>query len=371
MNKNMQKVKILFVIDTLGSGGKERRLTELLKALKLREEVDFELVVMSEDIHYTEIYDLGINVRKIIRKTTKDLTVFRQFYLLIKDYKPDLVHCWESMTAVYLAPVCFLLKCRLINGMVTNSPADQNITNHHWLRGRLTFPFSHLVVSNSMAGLKAYRVPERKGVVIPNGFNFDRLRSIPGKDIIKEELNIETDHIIGMVASFNKQKDYPTYFRAAQLILENRDDVTFLAIGLETDSDNAWELIEPRKRNFFRLLGKRDDIEALVNVIDIGVLATFTEGMSNAIIEYMGLGKPVIATEGGGTSEIVRDGVTGFLVPAENSATMAEKMEALLESRALRTGMGEAGIERIKTMFSIDMMVMKYIDLYKQVLHRN
>ena len=64
-------MKILFVIDTLGSGGKERRLTELLKALKLRREVEFELVVMSEDIHFTEIYDLGINVRKILRETAK------------------------------------------------------------------------------------------------------------------------------------------------------------------------------------------------------------------------------------------------------------------------------------------------------------
>ncbi|MBE0655550.1 MAG: glycosyltransferase, partial [Bacteroidales bacterium] len=311
-------MKILFVIDTLGSGGKERRLTELLKALKLGREVELELVIMREDIHYTEIYDLGINVRKIIRKTPKDLTVFKQFYTLIKDYKPDVVHCWESMTAVYLAPVCFLLKSNLINGMVTNSPAKQNITNHHWLRGRLTFPFSQFVVSNSLAGLKAYRVPERKGVVIPNGFNFERLKDINGKELIREELKIETEHIVGMVASFSGQKDYPTYFKASQLLLEKRKDVTFLAIGPGTDSAGAWDMIKPNYRNSFRLLGKRDDVEKLVNAMDIGVLATFTEGISNSILEYMGLGKPVIATEGRGTSEIVQDGLTGFLVQPEN-----------------------------------------------------
>ena len=362
-------MKILFVIDTLGSGGKERRLTELLKALKSRGEVDFELVVMSEDIHFTEIYGLGINVIKILRKSAKDLSVFRQFQTLIKDYKPDIVHCWESMTAVYLAPVCLLLKCRLVNGMVTNAPAKQNITNHHWLRGRLTFPFSQFVVSNSMAGLKAYRVPARKGVVIPNGFNFGRLKKITGKELIREELKIETRHIVGMVASFSGQKDYPTYFKAAQLVLENRSDVTFLAVGLGTDSPGAWDLIKPKNRNSFRLLGKRDEIENLVNTMDIGVLATFTEGISNSILEYMGLGKPVIATEGGGTSEIVKDGITGFLVPVENPEEMAGRIETLLESRELRSGMGAAGEERVKTSFSIETMVEKYMNLYKKVVN--
>lgn len=360
-------MKILFVIDTLGSGGKERRLTELLKTLKLRQEVEFELVVMSENIHFTEIYDLGINVRKILRKTAKDLTIFGQFYKLIKDYKPDVVHCWESMTAIYLAPVCYLLKCSLINGMVTNVPSKQNLTNHHWLRGRLTFPFSHLVVSNSMAGLKAYRVPERKGVVIPSGFNFERVKNIAGKDQIRDELKIETKHIVGMVASFSGQKDYPTYFKASQLVLEKRNDVTFLAVGLGTDSAGAWDLINSINSNSFRLLGKRDDIEDLVNAMDIGVLATFTEGMSNSILEYMGFGKPVIATDGGGTAEIVQDGITGFLVPVENPEEMADRMVTLLENRELRSGMGAAGMERVRTTFSIETMVGKYMDLYRQV----
>jgi len=363
-------VKILFVIDTLGSGGKERRLTELLKALKLRREVEFELVVMSEDIHFTEIYDLGINVRKILRETPKDLNVFRQFYTLIKDYKPDVVHCWESMTAVYLAPVCYLLKCSLINGMVTNVPSKQNLTNHHWLRGRLTFPFSHFVVSNSMAGLKAYRVPAGKGVVIPNGFNSERLKNITGKDLIREELKIETKHIVGMVASFSGQKDYPTYFKASQLVLAKRNDVTFLAIGLGTDSAGAWDLIKTINRNFFRLIGKRDDIEDLINTMDIGVLATFTEGISNSILEYMGFGKPVIATEGGGTCEIVQDGITGFLVQVENPEEMADRMETLLESRELRSDMGAAGMERVRTGLSIETMVGKYMNLYRQVANK-
>jgi len=359
-------VRILFVIDTLGSGGKERRLTELLKELCARQDIEFQLVVMSNDIHYTDVYKLGIVIHRIIRRSPKDPLVFRKLRILIKSYKPDAVHCWESMTAVYLAPVCFLLKCRLINGMVTNAPVRQNITNHHWLRGKLTFPFSWKVVSNSVAGLEAYNVPVRKGVVIANGFNFDRLDNIRGRDTVREELHISKGFIIGMVASFTMQKDYPTFYEAAQLLLEKRDDVTFLAIGKGTDLEESTGRVKERFRDHFRFLGIRDDVESFVNAMDIGVLSTFTEGLSNSIIEYMALGKPVIATEGGGTSELVQEGLTGYLVQVAEPDTLAEKMDILLNDADMRYRMGEAGKNLIMNRFSIDIMVNRYVALYKQ-----
>lgn len=360
-------MKILFVIDILGSGGKERRLTELLKALRLRKEVDFELVVMSETIYYTEVLDLGINIHKIIRKTKKDFAVFGKFYRLIRNYRPDIVHCWEGMTAIYAAPVCALLPCKFVNGMVTNSPLRRNILNSHWLRARLTFPLSQVIVSNSKAGLSAYRAPAGRSTVIRNGFNFERVNNLAGQDVIRKELNITTEFIVGMVASFWKQKDYPTYYRAAQLLLEKRRDVTFLAIGPNTDSEESARLIDGKNTGNFRLLGKMSGIESYINVMDICVLSTFTEGLSNSVLEYMALGKPVIATKGGGTGEIVKDNETGFLINPSNPEELTNKIELLLNDQRLRIRMGSAGKERIKSEFSIDQMVGEYIGLYAKL----
>jgi len=73
-------MKILFFTDTLNAGGKERRLTELMKALISRKDIEFELVVMSREIHYKEVLDLGINIHYIIRKTKNDISVFKRFY---------------------------------------------------------------------------------------------------------------------------------------------------------------------------------------------------------------------------------------------------------------------------------------------------
>jgi len=360
-------LRILFVIDTLGSGGKERRLTELLKALRSRQEVYFELVVMSDAIHYREILDLGINIHKIIRKTKKDFSVFGKFYRLIRDYKPDIVHCWDSMTAIYVAPLCKILYFKLVNGMVIDSPVKQNIFNKHWLRAKLTFPFSHVIVGNSKAGLIAYKAPASKSVVIHNGFNFDRINNVTGVEAMRQELNILTDYVVGMVATFWEQKDYPTYYRAAELLLRKRRDVTFLAIGSNTDSEESLMLVAGKNIENFRLLGKKSGIESFVNMMDICILSTFTEGLSNAILEYMALGKPVIATRGGGTEEIVEDNVTGLLVKPSSPEELANKINILLNDHELRKRMGSDGKELILSEFTIDLMVQKYLDIYTKV----
>lgn len=361
-------MKILFVIDTLGSGGKERRLTELLKALASISDLTAELVVMSDDIHYSDIFDLGIRIHKIIRHTRKDLTVFKKLSRIINEFRPDAVHCWESMTAVYLAPLCKMAKCPLINGMVTNVPLRRNILNRHWLRARLTFPFSEVVVSNSKAGIEAYRVPHKKGVVIYNGFNFQRILGLPDSLESRKELGIQSPLVIGMVASFWQQKDYPTFFAAAQILLQKRNDLTFMAVGSGTNSGEAMDLISPEFLNHFRLMGKRADVEFLINTMDVCVLATFTEGTSNSILEYMAMGKPVVATIGGGTAEIIDNGVNGFLVIPSDPQILAAKIEELLDDPNLRRVLGQAGLNRIKTAFSIDRMVSDYLSLYRKVL---
>jgi glycosyltransferase involved in cell wall biosynthesis len=363
-------LKILFVIDTLTAGGKERRLTELMKALSLKPGVEFELVSMSDDIHYSEVYDLGVKMHFFIRKSRKDLHVFRQLYDLCKEFKPDIVHFWDSMTAIYATPVSKFLHIKIVNGMVNDSPRQQNIFYQPWLRARITFPFADVIVGNSKAGLKAYKAPENKSVAIYNGFNFERTENLIPAVSIKKDLGIDTEHIIGMVASFSEFKDYPTYFKAAQIILKKRRDVTFLAIGVNTDSDIAKSYIEDSYFDHFRLLGRKSCIESYVNILDMGILSTYTEGISNSILEYMAMGKPVIATNGGGTSEIVIDPETGFLVNQSDTDALADKMELLLNDQGLRVKMGTSGKERIKKVFSIENMADGYLSVYSDLLAR-
>ncbi|WP_276372802.1 glycosyltransferase [Chryseolinea sp. H1M3-3] len=361
-------MKILFSIDSFSAGGKERRLMELMKGLKLNGENDFQLIILSNDIHFKEIHDLDITIHHLIRTTKKDVTIFKKIYTICQSYKPDLAHCWDSMSAVYVLPALKLLQIKFVNGMVTDAPANAGSLNKYWLRARLTFPFSDLIIGNSNAGLKAYNAPRSKSICIYNGFNFDRLKSVISTSEMRAQLGIRSKYVVGMVATFSEYKDYATYFSACQMILKKRDDVTFLAIGNRTDSWESTQLIDTQYIDYFRLLGSRSDVESLINCMDVGVLATFTEGVSNAILEYMALGKPVIATAGGGTVEIIENNKTGFLVNAMDPISLSEKIELLLTNEGLRLRMGEAGKQRVHTHFSIRKMVDEFLLNYQRTI---
>lgn len=363
-------MKIFFFIDAFNAGGKERRLTELIKGLRSNPDIAFELVVMSKEIHYKEVLDLGVKIHYIIRKTKKDFSVFNRVYKLCKEHRPDCVHCWDSMTSMYVIPAVKMLGIKYVNGMVVDAPKQQNIFNKNWLRGKLAFPFSHLIIGNSQAGLAAYKAPGKKSVCIHNGFNFSRIDTINNVTSTREQLGIKTTYVVGMVASFSKYKDYKTYFKAAQAVLKNRKDITFLAIGDGTDSDDAKALVDDKVKDHFRFLGRRSGIESLINAMDVCVLSTFTEGISNSILEYMALGKPVIATNGGGTNEIIDDGKTGFLVEPQNPAALSEKINLLLDNSELCVQMGWAAKQRVQNDFSIERMVSKYIDNYRKLVTR-
>lgn len=362
-------MKILVFIDNLNAGGKERRCVELLKALNNLPDMNFEIVVMDNNIHYQEVFTLNTKIHYLIRKTKKDLTVFRKFFKICREYKPDIVHCWNDMTAVIAVPTCKLLHITLMNGMIADAPLNKNpFTNKSIFYSKITFPFSHFIVGNSKAGLKAYNAPVQKSKLIYNGYNFTRNCQIESKEVIKNEFKIETDFVVGMIASFSHFKDYKTYYEAASIILQKRKDVTFLSVGKNTDSLESIGMVDKDfLKNHFRLLGKKSDIESIINIIDIGVLATFTEGISNSVLELMAQGKSVVATTCEGTREIIDNGTTGFLVKTSDALEMAEKIEILLNDDKLRKEIGESAQKKIQESFNIELMVTSYISSYRKI----
>lgn len=368
-------MKILFFIDSMNAGGKERRLTELMKALKLNEAVHFELVVMNDFIHYKEILQLGIKVHYLVRSTKKDVRVFQKFYNICKSFKPDIVHCWDSMTAVYAVPACKLLNIKLVNGMVVDTPVKQNVSNKHWLRARFIFPFANIVIGNSRAGLTAYGAAINKSVCIYNGMDLKRFKNLMPANEMRVQLlgkGSETFFIAGMVAAFEERKDYKTLISAAIEFVSSNDDARFLLVGDGADLEAIKKAVPPSVRDKIIFLGKRTDIESIVNSFDVGILLTNTgvhgEGISNSIIEYMALGKPVIATRGGGTNEVVIDGQNGFLIDAHKKDQLLEKLKLLMANKKLQTELGQRGIEMVHEKFDIKNMTAQYVHTYQKLL---
>lgn len=370
-------MKILFFIDSLNAGGKERRFTELLKGLKNFPGVSFEVAVMSESIHYKEIFNLNTRIHYLIRKSKKDFSILIKLYKLCKTFDPDIIHCWDSMTAVYSTPICKLLNIKLVNGMVIETPVKRNFFSREYRRARLTFPFSDRIIGNSFAGLKAFKAGAKKSLCIYNGIDFNRFMNLPNPEDVKKEIfrnNFNDIFIVGMVAAFEDRKDYFTLIEAAKIILRKEKSVRFILVGDGANLNKIMELVPiDIKENIF-FMGKRNDVESIVQLFDVGILLTNSkvhgEGVSNSIIEYMSLSKAVIATSGGGTDEVVLNNENGFLIDPGNSLQLVDRIELLMKDKDTKVRLGKRGRHLAHQRFDLDNMTKSYINVYISLIKK-
>src|SRR5690606_34089638 len=150
--------------------------------------------------------------------------------------------------------------------------------------------------------------PKSKARGIYNGLNLSRFENLPDISLIKEKYRIKTRYLIAMVANFTPNKDYLRFYRIANLLCKERNDVTCMGVGyFEQDSElvSACRKIIGTYKNTI-IYPHITEVEGLINTWDRRILFTPNgEGISNAIIENMVLGKPVIANHAGATMEII------------------------------------------------------------------
>lgn len=355
------------ITDSLIKGGKERRLLELLRYFEKKDELNVVLILLKDIVDYPIVGEFKRTKIIILkRKIRKDPTIFIRVWKIMKDFRPNLVHSWGSMPSIYVFLSCFIQKIPLLNGMISDT--NCKFLSQSWIRAKITFPFSDCVLANSYSGLEAYNVPVSKGVVIYNGVHLDRFVIDKEPDVIREQFNIKTKYVVGMVAAFHSRKDNKTFVKGAIEIVTKRDDVTFVTVGDGPLLNQIKELVPEEYKERILFLGNQDNVEEIISVFDIGVLTAIKEGISNAIVEYMALGKPVIASYGGATPEIVDNGINGFIISTYNVNQLVEKIELLLSNNKMAYEFGRNGHAKIEKAYNIDIMTENYIGLYERLV---
>ena len=326
---------------------------------------------MDRDVFYTDLFDIDVKVHFIKSRFPKDPMVIKALYDICSLSRPDIIHAWGFPMVLYTWPVARLMGAKIINGAIRNAAPFKPFSELWWYL-KLTIPISDMVIANSQAGLRLCgNSKSHKFRCIPNGLSSDHLVEAPlGK--VKNELRIGSSKVIGMVANFADRKDYETPIRAVLELLRQGMDVVFIAVGDGVGLNEAKSLVSDEYRKRFFFLGRQKDVQRYVEIFDIGVLSTnakvHAEGMSNAIMEYMVMEKPVIATDSGGNRELVNDGRTGYLVPPFSSCDMVVKMAKLLNNKELRLSMGQQGKRRVIEEFSTEKMIGKYFELYQSLI---
>ncbi len=361
-------MKILIFIESLHSGGKERRLLELLTYLKNTTSYDLRLVIADSEIHYNYVHNLNIPIDVINRKyIKKDPSLFFRFFKIAKHFKPDIIHTWGTMSTIYAIPAKVILNKPMIANLIANAKKDYSSFSLTALFDKINYIFADAIIGNSMAGLKAYGLTNNpKTQLIYNGVHLERFRIKSNKEDLREKLKISTRYIAIMVASTSKSKDYDLFIDVAKNMSSIHNDITFIGVGDGSEFKRLeLRIINENIKNII-LTGRRNDIESLIACSDIALLFSQCEGLSNAIIEYMALGKPVITTDLiGGSREIIENEKSGYVM-APNSLLIASKIYELINNPQKLITMGIKGKQIIKDKFTIENMGLEYLKLYEK-----
>jgi glycosyltransferase involved in cell wall biosynthesis len=360
-------LRVLHLVDSLRVGGKERQTVELVKGLCRFGSVESMVVTMgAEQFYVADIGRLGVPLCYLLRKVRWDPTVFPRLWRILRRFRPHIIHTNSEMAMSYAWPLARLMGVKIINGTIRNAFSGSGL---RWRWHKLMLHLADARVANSKAGFTSRGIPHDgpRNYVIYNGLDLERFESRALHNGEKLGFQANGCKVVGMVAEFSDYKDFPTFIRAAQDVSARRQDVVFLAVGDGKNLDACKGMVSTNEKSIL-FLGKRKDVEALVQQIDIGVLCTFTEGISNSVMEYMAAGKPVVVTNGGGSSELITDGVQGFLVPPAQPLAVAEKIEILSGDSVKARQMGLAGRKRIEQRFSIKQMTDATIGMYRETL---
>ena len=361
-------MKILYIINGFGGGGKERRLLQLTKGL-----IDKGVSILILSVSTRKNYDIKFdapNIQIIELQEINRVKIINFISYYLKNFKPDIVHLWCSIPIVSIVTAVgkFIYRYKLIAGFI----ADANPITGTLLKivTQFVYIIADAVVGNSKAGIIAQKAPSRKSFVIYNGFDFARLNNL--QNISKKQYGINHKYIVSMFARVDECKDYNMFLNVAKRIESLNKNILFLGIGQGSMLDTYKNKLTSEKIGNVIFLGFRKDVEALLKISDICLLFTnnnyHAEGISNSILEAMAAGKPIIATDGGGTPEIIINDIDGYIIQPHDCDAAANLIIKLIEKESLRVQIGNNAQKKIHQKFSLERMTNEYINLYSNLL---
>ncbi len=364
-------IRLLLVIPTLVRGGAEKQLSLLARGLA-RDEFDVHVAVLTHTGPLeSELREAGIPVTVIGKRWKFDPLCYLRLRRYVRGLAPDVVHTWLFAANAYGRQAAASVGIKhLVAGERCVDPwkGGWQLMIDRALAGK-----TNRIATNS-TGVKEFYVsrglPAEKFVVIPNGMKVKSVEPTSGRDELLAELKLPAGaRLIGAVGRLWPQKRVKDLIWAADLLKSTRDDTHLLIVG---DGPQRQRLERYRDQSQIadrvHFLGEREDVPRLMPHFEVLWLGSEYEGQSNAILEAMAAGVPVIATDIAGNRDLVVDGSTGYLVPVGDRFEFTRRTHWLLDDAALRQRMGEAGRQRVITEFTVEKMVERHAAMYRELV---
>lgn len=362
-------MKILFVItraDTIA--GAQVHVKDF--AIALQQERHQVLVFTGKKGIYNSVLEQA-QIKSIACETLEqkispiqDVASLKFLIKTIRQFQPDLISAHSSKTGILGRLAAKITKTPCVftaHGWSFTAGVPEPSRTIYQTIEKLTEPLANKIICVSECdrniGIQSGMKPE-KIITIHNGM----------KDISEDlKANLSQTNLIKivMVARFSKQKDHLSLIEA----FKNIPDAELILIGDGEKLAEVQAYVEQigivKKVKF---LGFRENVGGILAQAHIFALISNWEGLPYTIIEAMRAGLPVIASDVGGISEIVIDGVTGHLISRKDVATLSQRLSSLVSDRALRQAMGQQGRQRYESNFTFKQMYQKTLQIYETVV---
>lgn len=368
-------MKIAIFISKLNRGGAEKQLYLILKNLKSK--YDFVVIVLGEEGDYEKEYKsleipiFHFNFKGVFIQPQNILTLF-QLQSFIREQKPDILHSWlfkPNMIAGLLKVI--LQKPKLI---ISERNTFFWYKKRNFVINKIIYKLSTLIMVNTHAlkqEIEQYytdRNIQRKIKVIHNGIDLNTWPDMVPVAPLLLELKKRQKIIIGCIGRFVEQKRYSDILEAARVLLQSRKDIHFVLVGGRGNIEHYKSLSEQYFiHEHVTFTGEVDKVLPYLKGFDIFLHASSAEGLPNVIMEAMLMGKPVIATDVGGTADLIEDGVNGILIPPFRPDRIAESLNVLLNDTELQEKMSMNNKNKIRE-FSIEKMISNVNQLYDEAI---
>lgn len=358
MDKIQKKNKILIVIGTLTSGGAERVVSILSKAL-VNSMFDVEILMYYDKPIWYEI-DNRINITIVENNVEKKSKIFRILWMrkYIKNSDFDIV-------LSFLAPFNILTIASLIGLRIPIIVADRNdprhVPNKIYMRilRNVLYRFATRVVTQTQNNKDYFSKTIRKKCVVIHNPVFI-------KDKINKVINTKREKEIVTIGRLEEQKNQKLLINAFEIVIKTHPDYKLIIYGEGSKHYELNQYIKDRNlQKKVNLAGARQDVLDCIKNSELFVLSSNYEGMPNALIEAMCLGLPVISTKVSGAIDLIRSGENGLLIDINDKHSLANMINILLERKHYAAEMGTKAME-VTQILNVDNIIKQWTDLIKQ-----
>lgn len=366
--------RLLMVTTSMVRGGAQRQVVDLAGELRARGWVVGVLSMITPTAYVDEMAALDIGVADLgMTRGRPTLAALLRYRSFIRRWQPDIIHS-HMVHANLLARIGRVFAPTIPVVCTVHSVRE----GRRWrtVAYRLTDPMATATTAVSQAAaersVRRGAVPRRRITVIPNGFDFSRAYVGDGvADEIRSELGVDADFLWVTVGRLVPEKGHITLLRAIEAVRESRPDVRLAIAGDGPERQALDRLVtDLGLAGTVFVLGERGDVPAILGAADAFVMSSLWEGLPMVLLEAAAQALPIVCTDVGGCSEVVRPELGGVLTETSPEAIARGMLSVMDLSPDERTQIGNDLRDLVRTQFDMSAVVRRWEELYASAMNQ-